>query len=177
MQITERLKEIILNETNIDVVRLTRKRNVVEVRSLYFNLIKYFQPKMTLFEMAESVERNHATVIHSLNNYKMYEMYNDELKQLRSLIIKQIELENILQTNDNDSLKLNIKQKNIKISELELEVELIKQKLTTFEKSEYDIINKLKELLDETKETELHDLIKIRLKAMCDMNIKVMKQK
>jgi hypothetical protein len=107
----------------------------------------------------------------------MYEMYNDELKQLRSLIIKQIELENILQTNDNDSLKLNIKQKNIKISELELELEEIKQKLTTFEKSEYDIINKLKELLDETKETELHDLIKIRLKAMCDMNIKVMKQK
>jgi hypothetical protein len=177
MDITERLKDIILNETNIDVKEVSRNRNIIELRSLYYTLIKHFKPKLTLMDIAESVNKNHATVIHSLNNYKMYEMYNDELKQLRSLIIKQIELENILQTNDNDSLKLNIKQKNIKISELELEVELIKQKLTTFEKSEYDIINKLKELLNNTKETELHDLIKIRLKAMYDMNIKVMKQK
>jgi len=177
MEITERLKEIILAETNIDITQETRKRNIIELRALYYTLIKHFKSKLTLTDIAESVNKNHATVLHGLKNYDMYQQYNDELRELKRVIIKQMQEENIEQTKDNKVLKLAIKQKDIQISQLELELELVKQKLDTFVKSEYDVINKLKELLDETKGTELHRTMIIRLEAMHDMNVKVMNQK
>lgn len=177
MEITERLKAIILEETNIDITEQTRKRNIIELRALYYTLIKHFEPKLTLTDIAESVNKNHATVIHSLNNYKYYEMYNNDLKQLKKQIVKQMEEENILESEDKNALRFSIKEKNIEISKLELEIEIIKNKLSTFVKSEYDVINKLNKLLNDTKETELHNTMKIRLEAMHDMNVKVIKQK
>lgn len=176
MEITERLKEIILKETNIDITEQTRKRNIIELRALYYTLIKHFKPKLTLMEISESVDKNHATVIHGLNNYDMYEQYNDELRELKKLIITQMETENIEEKKDNKVLKLAIKQKDIKISQLEVELEIIKNKLDTFVKSEYEIVNKLNKLLNDTKETELHNTIQIRLEAMHGMNVKVMNQ-
>jgi len=87
MEITERIKEIILKETDIDVSKNSRKHNIIEARALYFYLIKHFKPKMTLQEIADSVNKNHATVIHSLNNYTMYEKFNNDLRSLRNIII------------------------------------------------------------------------------------------
>jgi len=177
MEITERLKEIILAETNVNIEAVTRERNTIELRALYYNLIKHFEPKITLSNIAESVNKNHATVINGLNNYDIYERFNNDLRDLRKLIIKQMESEKIQATTDRNILKLAIEQKDIKILQLELELEIVKNKLSSFTKSEYNIINKLNELLIDIKDTELHDVMIIRLQAMYDMNIKVMKQK
>jgi chromosomal replication initiation ATPase DnaA len=98
MEITERLKEIILKETDIDVSKNSRKHNIIEARALYFYLVKHFKPKMTLQEIAESVNKNHATVIHSLNNYEMYEKFNRDLRSLRNIIVNQMDEENVLNT-------------------------------------------------------------------------------
>ena len=38
----ERLKEIILKETDIDVSKNSRKHNIIEARALYFYLVKHF---------------------------------------------------------------------------------------------------------------------------------------
>jgi len=175
MDITERLKEIILKETDIDVSENSRKHNIIEARALYFYLIKHFKPKMTLQEIADSVDKNHATVLHSLNNYEMYEKFNKDLKSLRNIIVNQMDEENVLNTEDNELLKLELKKKSLRLSELEIQLEESNLRLNKLEKAayEYKIIDNLNNLLNQTKETEHHEVMIIRLEAIYDMNMKV----
>jgi len=175
MEITERLKEIILKETDIDVSKNSRKHNIIEARALYFYLVKHFKPKMTLQEIAESVNKNHATVIHSLNNYEMYEKFNRDLRSLRNIIVNQMDEENVLNTEDNELLKLELKKNKLRISELEIELEESNLRINKLEKAgyEYKIINNLNNLLNQTKDTEHHNVMILRLEAIYDMNIKV----
>jgi hypothetical protein len=175
MEITERLKEIILKETDIDVSKNSRKHNIIEARALYFYLVKHFKPKMTLQEIAESVNKNHATVIHSLNNYEMYEKFNRDLRSLRNIIINQMDEENVLNTEDNEELRLELKKKNLRVSELEIQLEESNLRLNKLEKAgyEYKIIEQLNNLLNQTKDTEHHNVMIIRLEAIYDMNMKV----
>lgn len=175
MEITERLKEIILKETDIDVSKNSRKHNIIEARALYFYLIKHFKPKMTLQEIAESVNKNHATVIHSLNNYEMYEKFNRDLRSLRNIIVNEIDEQNVLNTEDNELLKLELKKKNLRVSELEIQLEETNLRINKLEKAayEYKIINNLNNLLNKTKDTEHHNVMILRLEAIYDMNMKV----
>ena len=175
MEITERLKEIILKETDIDVSKNSRKHNIIEARALYFYLVKHFKPKMTLQEIAESVNKNHATVIHSLNNYEMYEKFNRDLRSLRNIIVNQMDEENILNTENINDLKLELKKKNLRVSELEIELEESNLRINKLEKAayEYKIINNLNNLLNKTKDTEHHNVMILRLEAIYDMNMKV----
>jgi DNA-directed RNA polymerase subunit L len=175
MEITERLKEIILKETDIDVSKNSRKHNIIEARALYFYLVKHFKPKMTLQEIAESVNKNHATVIHSLNNYEMYEKFNRDLRSLRNIITNEIDEENILNTEDNEELRLEIKKKNLRVSELEIQLEESNLRINKLEKAayEYKIIEQLNNLLNKTKDTEHHNVMILRLEAIYDMNMKV----
>ena len=175
MEITERLKEIILKETDIDVSKNSRKHNIIEARALYFYLVKHFKPKMTLQEIAESVNKNHATVIHSLNNYEMYEKFNRDLRSLRNIIVNQMDEENVLNTENINELRLELKKKNLKVSELEIELEESNLRINKLEKAayEYKIINNLNNLLNQTKDTEHHNVMILRLEAIYDMNMKV----
>jgi DNA-directed RNA polymerase subunit L len=175
MEITERLKEIILKETDIDVSKNSRKHNIIEARALYFYLVKHFKPKMTLQEIAESVNKNHATVIHSLNNYEMYEKFNRDLRSLRNIITNEIDEENVLNTEDNEELRLELKKKNLKVSELEIKLEESNLRINKLEKAayEYKIIEQLNNLLNKTKDTEHHNVMILRLEAIYDMNMKV----
>jgi len=175
MEITERLKEIILKETDIDVSKNSRKHNIIEARALYFYLVKHFKPKMTLQEIAESVNKNHATVIHSLNNYEMYEKFNRDLRSLRNIIVNQMDEQNVLNTEDNEELKLELKKKNLRVSELEIQLEESNLRINKLEKAayEYKIINNLNNLLNQTKDTEHHNVMILRLQAIYDMNMKV----
>ena len=175
MEITERLKEIILKETDIDVSKNSRKNNIIEARALYFYLVKHFKPKMTLQEIADSVNKNHATVIHSLNNYTMYEKFNRDLRSLRNIIVNQMDEENILNTENINELRLEIRKKNLRVSELEIQLEETNLRLNKLEKAayEYKIINNLNNLLNKTKDTEHHNVMILRLEAIYDMNMKV----
>jgi hypothetical protein len=175
MEITERLKEIILKETDIDVSKNSRKHNIIEARALYFYLVKHFKPKMTLQEIAESVNKNHATVIHSLNNYEIYEKFNRDLRSLRNIIVNQMDEENILNTENINDLKLEIKKKNLRVSELEIQLEETNLRINKLEKAtyEYKIIEQLNNLLNQTKDTEHHNVMILRLEAIYDMNMKV----
>jgi hypothetical protein len=130
---------------------------------------------MTLQEIAESVNKNHATVIHSLNNYEMYEKFNRDLRSLRNIIVNQMDEENVLNTEDNELLKLEVKKKNLRVSELEIQLEESNLRINKLEKAayEYKIINNLNNLLNQTKDTEHHNVMILRLQAIYDMNMKV----
>jgi chlorite dismutase len=172
MEITERLKEIILQETNIDININSRKSNVIETRALYFKLLKQYNPFLTLEYIGDTVNKNHATVIHSLRKYNMYENYNNDLRNLRIIICRKIDEENLMNTNDNETLKIQLKKvKNnnalleYKIEELELQ---LKQKSNSI--YEHKIITNLNKLMTQTKGTEKYNLILIRLEAFYEMN-------
>ena len=94
MEITQRLKDIIKQETNTDIDIRTRKREVIELRSLYCNVLKQLKPNKTLQAIGDTLELNHATVIHALKNYKMYEEYNPELKKFRTTVLSYFTIDN-----------------------------------------------------------------------------------
>jgi hypothetical protein len=130
---------------------------------------------MTLQEIAESVNKNHATVIHSLNNYEMYEKFNRDLRSLRNIIVNQMDEENVLNTENINELRLEIKKKNLRVSELEIQLEESNLRINKLEKAayEYKIIEQLNNLLNKTKDTEHHNVMILRLEAIYDMNMKV----
>lgn len=168
MDITERLKEIVLFETGIDVNKNSRKAIVVETRALYFKLLKEYNVTLTLEQIGETVNKNHATVIHSLRKYDMYEKYNSDLKYLKKIIRKQIDENNLKDTNDNQLLKLKIKKLKNNIDSLELKLQELEIKNKAIHK--YKIISNLENLMIETEGTEKQELIKVRLEAFYDMN-------
>jgi len=116
MDITERLKEIIKQETNTDIEIRTRKRETIEMRSLYCTVLKQLKPKKTLQAIGDTIELNHATVINSLNNYKVYEQYNPELKKFKTTILSYF-------TMDDSELKELLEIEKLKHKVMELKIE------------------------------------------------------
>ena len=95
---TEALK--IANRINrlsdVNVFENSRSSKVVEVRSL-LNKILYDFKSMTLaqirdFYINKGKPMNHATVLHSLQNFNMYRRYNPKLNEYFDEMIKQYEL-------------------------------------------------------------------------------------
>jgi chlorite dismutase len=101
MEITKRLLEVITENTGIDVTLRTRKRETVEMRSLYFSVLKELQANKTFKSIGDTVNQDHATVIISLSKYKMYERFSPDLKTIRKKVIsnfKEVEKEEIKET-------------------------------------------------------------------------------
>jgi len=163
MDITERLKEIIREETSIDVNQDTRKREVVEVRALYCNLVKHLQPKSTMQYIGDSVNRNHSSILHLLKTYPTIESYNPAMKRLKLKILSYFEpSEVIAEDTANDLLIKKIRDLNFKVSELEEQLSK-----PVFNNS---TINKLNELMLKYDGTENKNIIVDRLEAFYKMN-------
>lgn len=168
MEITQRLKEIIKQETNTDIEIRTRKRETIELRSLYCNILKELKPNKTLQAIGDTLELNHATVIHALKNYKMYEEYNPELKRFKASVLSYF-------TMDETELKelSTIDQLKHKVHSLMLENDKLKKELKDqieTPRYEHKIINDLNTLMINTKGTTQHTLIQDRLEAFYLMN-------
>ena len=82
--------------SDVNVFENSRSSKVVEVRSL-LNKILYDFKNMTLaqirdFYINKGKPMNHATVLHSLQNFNMYRRYNPKLNEYFDEMIKQYEL-------------------------------------------------------------------------------------
>ena len=168
MEITERLKEIIRQETNTDIDIRTRKREVIELRSLYCNVLKELKPKKSLQAIGDTLELNHATVIHALKNYKMYEEYNPELKKFRATILSYFTMDETELKELNEIEKLKHQLMELKIENDSLKIQLKEQKETPTH--EHKIIDDLNLLMNNTFGTIQHTIIKERLEAFYKMN-------
>jgi hypothetical protein len=147
----EKIIEIIKEELGLDVTQESRKREIIEARALYFYLLKRLYPKRTLQSIGDTLNKNHATIIHSLKNYKMYEEYNSKLFDTKNLIL------------------------HLFGEQPEEQSELMKFKKKVFDlenkpKPRYEIIENLYNLLEDTEGTEQHNLITLRLEAFYSMN-------
>jgi hypothetical protein len=66
-EMLQTIKEYVNNLYGLDIVKDTRKREYVDARALYYKLCKDLT-KCTLTVIGNSVNRDHASVLHALNN-------------------------------------------------------------------------------------------------------------
>ena len=74
----ERVKNLIKIESGIDVNQKSREREVVEMRAVYYKVLKDVM-HLSLTAIARTVNVNHATVIHSLNNFDIWASFNKNM--------------------------------------------------------------------------------------------------
>lgn len=163
MEITERLKDIIKLETDTNINQRTRKREVVEIRSLYCSILKQLKPKKTLQSIGESIDLNHATIIHAVRMYDIYEKSNPELKRLRNKI-----LSNFIQVEQSENTDEENEIYNLRFENVSLTNELKELK----EKPQYEnkTIDKLNKLMQQYEGLEQKHIITERLEAFYKMN-------
>ena len=167
-QITKELKKVIQEITGVDINELSRKREIIEARAVYYKILKQIDKKKSLQSIGASVGKNHATVLHSLNNYDMFEQFNPTLKLFRKQILQRLnhkDFECILEmTKDEIITDLHIQA--LKQSE---EIENLQETINK-PRNNYNIVNNIQQLLIETEGTEQWQIIIERLQALYKMN-------
>lgn len=169
MEITKRLKEIIKQETNTNIDIRTRKRQTIELRALYCTVLKQLKPKKTLQAIGDTLELNHATVIHALKNYKMYEEYNPELKRFKATVLSYFTIDNEEELKELSEIE-KVKQQLYKLTFENDKLKKELQQQIDRPRYEFQIIDNLNNLLSNTKGTIQHTLINDRLEAFYKMN-------
>jgi hypothetical protein len=154
--------ELINQELAVDITQECRKREIIEARALYFYIIKKLYPKMSLQRIANPLNKNHATVIHSLKNYTYYEKYNPKLEDIKNNILH-------LVGESQEPVDLT-KMQTIDLKKRIFDLENSLEEERNRPRYEYTIIEQLENLLRDTKGTEQHELITLRLEAFYSMN-------
>jgi len=170
-QITSQLKKVIKEITGVDINEVSRKREIIEARAVYYKILKQIDKKKSLKSIGASVGKDHATVLHSLKNYDMFEQFNPTLKLFRKQILQRLNYsspEQILDISKNeliDSLQLDIMKLTDEIANLQ-------ETITNLQKprNNYNIVNNIQQLLIETEGTEQWQIITERLQALYKMN-------
>jgi len=160
--------------TGVDITLNTRKREVVEARALYYQVLRTLNPFVTLLSMANSVNKHHATIIYHLKHYEEFEKHNTMLKQYKKQIL------NILTSNYEDINEFNYKQK---IKEFKLKISLLEEKNDDLQetinnlkrKSNIKILSKIEDLMLNSK-VEEQEQIEEKLNAFYNINKKLIYQ-
>lgn len=170
-QITKELKKVIKEITGVDINEVSRKREIIEARAVYYKILKQIDKNKTLKSIGASVGKDHATVLHSLNNYDMFEQFNPTLKLFRKQILQRLNYKPIEYFGD-ISNEQEIERLNVYIFNMEQEIENLKETITKLEKprNNYNIVNNIQQLLIETEGTEQWQIITERLQALYKMN-------
>lgn len=105
----QRIRAIIRRETGIDIAEVNRKREYVELRSLYYTVLKELNPTYTAARIGKSVGKTREAVLYGLEYYQ--EIAPKSLEKLKELIIEELK-------DDYLSLILSIKDRNELINKL-----------------------------------------------------------
>lgn len=170
-QITSQLKKVIKEITGVDINEVSRKREIIEARAVYYKILKQIDKKKSLKSIGASVGKDHATVLHSLKNYDMFEQFNPTLKAFRKQILKRLNFASPEQLCDMGKDEL-INSLQIDIMKLTDEIENLQETITNLQKprNNYKIVNNIETLLLETEGKEQQEIIIERLQAVYRMN-------
>jgi hypothetical protein len=152
--------------TYVDITERTRKREVVELRSVYFTIMKAIKPNYTLAKLGDTLQLDHATVIHSLSNFDNYISYNPKLQDVFNVLLE----DNSIEIDDNtDNPESKIKLLKDKIEKLNNSNALLKAKNDRLinDNRLHPVAYKINQLL---LNSENKELIKERLNAFLKMN-------
>ena len=115
------IAEKIIQLSGINIFERSRKREIVEMRSLFFYILKN-KLDMGLTEISRYFEDsassiNHATIIWSLKNYELYKSTNKRIQEIEEMIILKTSM-NIKGINRETYLELKCKQLEEEIQQL-----------------------------------------------------------
>ena len=170
-QITSQLKKVIKEITGVDINEVSRKREIIEARAIYYKILKQIDKKKSLKSIGASVGKDHATVLHSLKNYDMFEQFNPTLKLFRKQILKRLNYASSEPGLDMTKDEL-INSLQLDIMKLTDEIENLQETITNLQKprNNYKIVNNIETLLLETEGKEQQEIIIERLQAVYRMN-------
>jgi len=170
-QITLQLKQIIKEITGADINKVSRKREIIEARAIYYKVLKQIDKKKSLQSIGASVGKDHATVLHSLKNYDMFEKFNPTLKLFRKQILQRLNYtseEQLINLSKDDLIQsLQIEIMKLTDENINLQEKIINLQTS---KNNYNIVNNIQQLLLETEGTEQWQIIVERLQALYKMN-------
>lgn len=170
-QITSQLKKVIKEITGVDINEVSRKREIIEARAVYYKILKQIDKKKSLKSIGASVGKNHATVLHSLKNYDMFEQFNPTLKLFRKQILKRLNYATPEQISDlsKDDIINNLR---LDVMHLTDEIENLQETINKLQstRNNYNIVSNIEQLLLETEGTEKQEIIIARLNAVYQMN-------
>lgn len=156
----ERFKKIIELETGIDVDIVSRKRNFVETRSLYYKLLRDVLG-MTLQSIADTVNKDHATILHSIKNFDIWSSYSEDLRRSYTNVMHMI---HHYEYDSMDNLELSkLRYNNIL---LDLKVKELTDHIASMRNT---TTSRLHELIDRVPE-EKEELMYERISAIVRMN-------
>jgi hypothetical protein len=124
-------------------------------------------PPTTLKQIGKSVNKNHATVIHGLNQWDMLVRYNPTLNKYKERILKMFDKE--IDSSDIDLLRKQINRLQGELIDLQIENERLKKQLL---RDEHETIQNIKLLFHRFEGTEHHELFLFRLNQLVDINSK-----
>ena len=117
MMVISKLKDIVNDELSVDIDSPTRQRNHVEARGLYFTILKN-NTKLTLSDIGATVNKDHATVLYSLNQFDNWLKQNYLLSEAYDKILQKV-----------DKSYTRLKPKDLKRENAELKYQLHQYKL------------------------------------------------
>jgi hypothetical protein len=74
----ERIKNLIMIESGVDISERSREREIVEMRAVYYKLLREVH-HLSLTRIARSIGYNHATVLYALNNYDNWSAFSNNM--------------------------------------------------------------------------------------------------
>ena len=84
---TPEIKDLVENELGYRINIKSRKRSIVYGRAIYFKICKD-RTNLSLSKIGQTLNLNHATVLHSLNKiFPTFELYNPEYMEIYNRII------------------------------------------------------------------------------------------
>ena len=114
----EKFKKIIEFETGVNVEIVSRKRNFVEARAIYYKLLRDIS-NMTLQAIGDTVNRDHATILHSLKSVDDWMKYDTKLSGKYKNILYAIDN---IGDSDMNNLRYDNMMLNLRIEELEKKI-------------------------------------------------------
>jgi hypothetical protein len=170
-QITLQLKQIIKEITGADINKVSRKREIIEARAIYYKILKQIDKKKSLQSIGASVGKDHATVLHSLKNYDMFEKFNPSLKLFRKEILQRLNYtpeEQLINLSKDDLIQsLQIEIMKLTDENINLQEKIINLQTS---RNNYKIVNNIETLLLDTEGKEQQEIILERLQAVYKMN-------
>jgi hypothetical protein len=163
--------DVIFKESGVDVRKKSRLRQVVEYRNMYFYIMKKLDPKMPLRCIGDTVDKNHATVLHGIKMYSIFERYNTSLARVKDRIF------DMFFVKDEHELDKDVEESQVKylkevITKLE---DRLEKKIETSDVKNYDfkIVNQINELLLEHRDRPSYDVLVMKLEAFVNLNSKI----
>lgn len=167
----EEILKIFTKIVEVDINKKSRERNIIEARALYYTICRELLPNITLKELGKTGNKHHATVIHSLKNYPIFEKYNPILKKQKQKILNILN-EKLEPLNEENYIDKTSEYK-IKLSLLNEENNNLKNRIKFLEvRNKIKILRDLEDLILNLGEKQ-KEVILEKLNAFYSINKKV----